>query len=211
MLSSAAVRYTRSGFRPLTPTHERLVEAAEALRAEALRGRGGLVAPAELPLEQHPDLSCGCALTHAGAVLLIHQRTATGAHWALPKGHLEAGETDLAAALREVREETGVALDAAHVLPGAWAESRYTIAGKLWGAAWSAHAGYPNEALRACVYHKTVRFCLAALPAGAPRPQLTLQEEEVQDAAWLPFAEGLERLTFAEERAALSALLQRLQ
>lgn len=199
MLSALAARYTRAGFRPLTPPHEALVAAAEALRGGA-------------PLEQREDLSCGLAVTHAGCVLLIHQKTATGTHWALPKGHPLAGEGDLAAALREVQEEVGLALDAgAHVVPGACAESRYTIAGKLWGDAWSAHPAFPREDLRACVHHKTVRYFLAALPAGAPRPQLALQEEEVQDAAWLPFAEGLARLQFDQDRSALSALLQRLQ
>ncbi|HEY8747564.1 MAG TPA: NUDIX domain-containing protein [Tepidisphaeraceae bacterium] len=32
-----------------------------------------------------------------------------GRHWDFPKGHLENGEDDLAAALRELREETGIA------------------------------------------------------------------------------------------------------
>jgi bis(5'-nucleosidyl)-tetraphosphatase len=31
-----------------------------------------------------------------------------GRHWDFPKGHLEKGENDLAAALRELREETGI-------------------------------------------------------------------------------------------------------
>jgi bis(5'-nucleosidyl)-tetraphosphatase len=199
MLSTIAARYLRAGFRPLTPQHEALVAAAEALRGGA-------------PLEQREDLSCGVAVTHAGCVLLIHQRTTTGTHWALPKGHPLEGEADLAAALREVEEEVGLALDAAaHVVPGVCADSRYTIAGRLWGAAWSAHPAFPNEDLRACVLHKTVRYFLAALPAGAPRPQLVVQEEEVQDAAWLPFAEGLARLHFEQDRSALSALLRRLQ
>jgi len=198
MLTSTAARYARVGFRPLNPTHEALVAAAEAQRKGAA-------------LEQREDLSCGVAVVHAGTVLLIEQRTSTGSHWALPKGHPEAGETDLEAALREVREEVGLALDAAaHVLPGAWAESRYTIAGRHWGQAWAQHPDYPNEALRACVLHKTARFCLARLPEG-PQPAVALQAAEVLSSAWLPFAEGLARLTFDDERAALGALLQRLQ
>jgi hypothetical protein len=44
--------------------------------------------------------------------------------------------------------------------------------GKLWGEAWRAHADFPNDALRACVYHKTARFALARLPPGAPRRQV---------------------------------------
>lgn len=56
--------------------------------------------------------------THAGgavywgkkdAVLYLLVRPKAGAdEWVLPKGHIESGEDDSQAALREVREETGV-------------------------------------------------------------------------------------------------------
>lgn len=56
--------------------------------------------------------------THAGgavywekedAVLCLLVRPKNGAdEWVLPKGHIETGEDDTQAALREVREETGV-------------------------------------------------------------------------------------------------------
>jgi 8-oxo-dGTP pyrophosphatase MutT (NUDIX family) len=39
-------------------------------------------------------------------VLLV--RSKDGAHWVLPKGHIEPGETARQAAVREVREESGV-------------------------------------------------------------------------------------------------------
>lgn len=40
-----------------------------------------------------------------GLVLIVSQN---GDSWSLPKGHVEAGEDDLAAATREIREESGV-------------------------------------------------------------------------------------------------------
>jgi bis(5'-nucleosidyl)-tetraphosphatase len=195
---STASRYARAGFRPLLPVHEALVQAAEALR-------GGC------QLEELPDRSCGMAVVHGSRVLLIHQKTATGTHWALPKGHPEAGESDLAAALREVREEAGFEVAAELVSEGTSEDTRYTIAGQLWGAAWTSHASYPDPAFRACVYHKTARYFLARLPQGSPLPEVRLQEEEVHACEWLPFAEGVERLTFADERLALQRLLQKLQ
>lgn len=55
--------------------------------------------------------------THAGAVAFRLQEgvveyviisSSTGHEWVLPKGHIEHGEKPDAAALRELREETGV-------------------------------------------------------------------------------------------------------
>ena len=56
--------------------------------------------------------------SHAGAVVyrledgqiryLIETARTNPAHWVLPKGHIEAGETPEKAAEREVEEETGI-------------------------------------------------------------------------------------------------------
>ncbi len=55
-------------------------------------------------------LSCGVIVRRrSGELLLCH---ATGRdYWDLPKGVLDPGETPLGAALRELREETGLVLD----------------------------------------------------------------------------------------------------
>ncbi len=34
-----------------------------------------------------------------------------GGHWSFPKGHVEAGETEVQTALREVKEETGLTIE----------------------------------------------------------------------------------------------------
>ena len=56
-------------------------------------------------------------LTHAGGVAFYRKGNQTfylvisssdGAHWVLPKGHIELGETPKDAALRELQEETGI-------------------------------------------------------------------------------------------------------
>lgn len=62
-------------------------------------------APIEMPT------SCGTLiLNHRGQLLVCH---VTGTrHWDIPKGMRESGESTLAAAKRELREETG--LDFAH-------------------------------------------------------------------------------------------------
>jgi 8-oxo-dGTP pyrophosphatase MutT (NUDIX family) len=47
----------------------------------------------------------GVVLNGAGQVLVVNQK---GTSWSLPKGHVEEGEDALAAARREIYEETGV-------------------------------------------------------------------------------------------------------
>jgi len=51
--------------------------------------------------------TAGKTKTEAPTFLLVHQRH--GRHWGFPKGRIEAGETEEDAALREAREETGLA------------------------------------------------------------------------------------------------------
>lgn len=65
-----------------------------------------------------PSVDDGPA-THAGGVVydkshdayLLVRASSSVPEWVLPKGHIEPGETPLAAALREVQEESGVVAD----------------------------------------------------------------------------------------------------
>nr|WP_232071148.1 NUDIX hydrolase [Paraburkholderia pallida] len=60
-------------------------------------------------------VSCGIVLLDpAGRVLLAHA-TGTG-HWDIPKGQGEPGETEAQSALREMVEETGIAIDASRLV-----------------------------------------------------------------------------------------------
>jgi ADP-ribose pyrophosphatase YjhB (NUDIX family) len=47
----------------------------------------------------------GVVLNPSGQILIVSQG---GKTWSLPKGHIEQGEDELTAAVREIREETGV-------------------------------------------------------------------------------------------------------
>ena len=52
-----------------------------------------------------------------GRLLLIKRGHPPGAGlWSLPGGRIEPGETDAEALVREVREETGLAIEAGHLL-----------------------------------------------------------------------------------------------
>ena len=96
-------------------------------------------------------------------------------HTGLPKGHLEAGETSLQAALREIREETGID---AQILPGFCEEIVY-------------------EAFPGVLKH--VAFYLARFEHQAVRPLAG----EVKQALLLPLNEALSALSFEQTRQVL--------
>ena len=113
-----------------------------------------------------------------------------GRHWDYAKGHLEDGETDQQAAIRELREETGirdVALE-----PG-----------------FSREIMYHFQSSRKGLVRKEVIFFTARLP-GDPPQEVALSHEHVGH-EWLPLAEALERLTFANARAVLTAVAAHLE
>lgn len=115
----------------------------------------------------------------AGGVVLRGDRVAVvhrphRADWTLPKGKLEAGEDDAAAALREVREETGWAVAIDRDLTS---------------------TTYPLADGR----DKTVRWFLmhAVAEAGSPLA-------DVDEVRWLTPAEAGELLTYPSDRRLLA-------
>lgn len=99
--------------------------------------------------------------------------------WGLPKGHVEPGEDAASAALREVREETG--------LQGEIMEPLGSIT--YWVAV-------PGERAR---FFKRVHFFLMRYVAGDTADH----EQDVDEAAWVPWDEARARLTYPSERRML--------
>jgi 8-oxo-dGTP pyrophosphatase MutT (NUDIX family) len=101
--------------------------------------------------------------------------------WSLPKGHVEAGETEEDTAVREVMEETGI---------------RGEVVGKLG----TIDFWFVAEGRR---IHKTVHHFL--LLATDPEGGLELSDAdlEVSEVAWVPLTEVSSRLAYADERRLL--------
>ena len=56
------------------------------------------------------EKSCGGLIyrEHNGETDILLLKHRCGGHWSFPKGHMEAGETEMETALLEIREETGL-------------------------------------------------------------------------------------------------------
>jgi 8-oxo-dGTP pyrophosphatase MutT (NUDIX family) len=102
-----------------------------------------------------------------------------GRFWDYPKGHVERGEDDEAAALRELAEETGVT--DVQLAPGFAKEISYIFRDKRGG-----------------LIRKEVVF----FAARTSRQRIKLSHEH-EGSAWLPYDEALERLTYPTARQVL--------
>jgi len=59
------------------------------------------------------EKSCGAIVyrKHHGNIELLLIKNINGGHWSFPKGHVEEGETEQETAVREIQEETGIAVE----------------------------------------------------------------------------------------------------
>ncbi len=123
------------------------------------------------------EVSAGGVVVHGDRALVIvpTRRAADGSLvLALPKGHLDEGESPQQAAAREVREETGVDAELVREL----GEVRY----------W-----YAREGKRIA---KSVLFYLFRYLGGDPADH----DEEVLEARWIDLERACSELTYAGER-----------
>jgi 8-oxo-dGTP pyrophosphatase MutT (NUDIX family) len=125
----------------------------------------------------------GVVLRGSGAareVLVVHRPH--HADWSLPKGKLDPGEDHRRAAVREVREETGVAVDLGAELPAI----TYDV---------------PQG-------RKRVRwFAMSPVAPGADDDLGADDADEVDEVRWATIADALDLLTYDQERATLASAL----
>jgi 8-oxo-dGTP pyrophosphatase MutT (NUDIX family) len=105
-------------------------------------------------------------------IVLVHRRLPP--LWALPKGTPDSGETLAETAIRETREETGLAVEI---------EAPIT----------SISYFFVHRRTR---FHKTVHFFLMR-PVGG---RLEDHDHEFDEVRWVPISEALELMTHATER-----------
>ena len=100
--------------------------------------------------------------------------------WSLPKGHVEQGEAPPDTAVREVAEETG-------------------ISGHVVGELGTIDFWFVADGRR---IHKTVHHFLLAADSG----ELSDDDIEVAEVAWVPLPQIAGRLAYADERALLARI-----
>jgi 8-oxo-dGTP pyrophosphatase MutT (NUDIX family) len=123
------------------------------------------------------EVSAGGVVVRGQEVIAIvpTRRAADGSSvLALPKGHMDDGETPLQAAIREVREEAGVVVEHLADL----GEVRY----------W-----YTRKGQRIA---KAVQFFLFGYVEG----DIADHDDEVQEVRWIPLGEAQQTLSYPGER-----------
>ena len=109
-----------------------------------------------------------------------------GNHWDYPKGHLEAGETAWVAAVRELREETGIRQ--VDRVAGYEEKMQYQFVSGVKGR-----------------IHKQVTYFL-----GRTRTSQVKLSDEHSGCAWLPFEEAMAQLTYKNAQVLLAKAEQQL-
>ncbi len=132
----------------------------------------------------YPETSCGCLIFHEldGQTRLLLVQGRSKGNWGFPKGHRLVGESEEAAAAREVLEETGLR---AEVLGGFRETTRY-LTGK-------------GES-------KDVIYFLGKVTETDVVPQ----DIEISDFRWTPLSEANAQLTFDRDRNVLASALRYL-
>jgi bis(5'-nucleosidyl)-tetraphosphatase len=106
---------------------------------------------------------------------------AHGRYWGFPKGHAEAGESELDAASRELKEETN--LDIVRLLQQEPLQEQYQFV------------------VNKRRIHKRVLYFVAEVSGS-----VVLQKKEISNGMWLPITEAFEQVTHSEGRAILACV-----
>ena len=125
------------------------------------------------------EKSCGALVyrrqNNITEILILKHRL--GGHWSFPKGHVEARETEVQTALREVKEETGLSI---RLLDGFRKQVNYS----------------PRPGV-----DKSVVYFLGF----AEDSRTTMQEEEVSEIRWVNINEAQKYLSYNNDKLLLQS------
>ena len=128
------------------------------------------------------EKSCGAVILRREdgrwKTLLVQNKN--GGHWAFPKGHMEDGETEKETAVREVREETGLAIA---INTDFKMETEYSPAPGVM---------------------KTVDYFLAVVNTGETQRQV----EEIDEVRWVALERAEGQVTFERDKEIMRAAVQ---
>jgi len=131
------------------------------------------------------EISCGILVIRREGekrqLLMIQSKK--GGHWSYPKGHMEAGETQLDTARREVWEETGLKVEP---IPGETHSTEYPL---------------PNGNTKEVVYF------MGHYEGGEARQQ----EAELTTLGWFDLEEAEKKVTYESDRMILRAFMKSLK
>jgi 8-oxo-dGTP pyrophosphatase MutT (NUDIX family) len=135
------------------------------------------------------DRSAGVIVFHRGEdgcrFLLLLSRLTKRPLWEFPKGGVDAGESLTQAALRELREETGLREDQIRIIPGFEHREEYRFTSG-------------QEERRTLIRKEVTYFLAEALSTG-----ITLSEHEASQFAWLPLEDALRKIKYKARREML--------
>lgn len=127
----------------------------------------------------------GIIFNNLNQVLLINNealKDPTKSYWGFPKGHLNEGESSNDAAIREVKEETGLDVEVLEKV----GDHKYVFT-------------FEGEKI-----FKVVTMFLMQMIGG----ELKIQSDELLDAEWFEPEEALKKLSFSKDRTLLKKALQ---
>ena len=121
------------------------------------------------------EKSCGAIVfrKHHGNTEILLIKHVNSGHWSFPKGHVEADETEVETALREIKEETGIDV----IIDPTFRET----------------VSYSPK--------KDTQKVVVYFIAKAKNFEYIPQEEEISDIKWVEIGHALSILTYENDRS----------